>query len=112
MGDQVTATLDTDLYDKVCREHRDSGKSKSQVVNDRVRAGYNGKAATLADTILPAFGQSLFVAGFVIAAFTTTWVGVGTALFGLSLMLGSKADEYATKHGVNTTTALVRVLGA
>lgn len=112
MGEQVTATLDEDLYDLVCDEHTETGKSKSQVVNDRVRAGYNGDAPTLADSIVPVFGQSLFIAGFVVAMFAMFVVGIGTSLFGLGLMLGSKVDEYKNKHNVPATTALVRVLGA
>lgn len=112
MGEQVTSTLDEDLYDKVCEEHTETGKSKSQVVNDRVRAGYNGDAATLSDTILPVFGQSLFIAGFMVAMLLAFATGIGTSLLGLGLMVGAKVDEYATKHDVAATTALIRVLGA
>lgn len=112
MGEQITVTLDDELYDKVTDEHRETDKSKSRVVNQRVRAGYNGHDSTLADSILPVFGQSLFVAGFVIAAFGLFASGVGSALFGLGLMLGAKVDEYKEEHDVAATKALVKVLGA
>jgi hypothetical protein len=112
MGEQVTTTLDDDLYDEVCREHRDTGKSKSQVVNDRVRAGFNGDAATLGDTLLPVFGQSLFIAGFVVAMFAMFAGGIAMSLLGLGLMLGAKVDEYMEKHDVPPLKALIRVLGA
>jgi len=112
MGQQVTATLDEDLYDRVCEEHTDTGKSKSQVVNDRVRSGYNGSDPTLADSIMPIFGQSLFVVGFLLALLggSITWGGV--AVVGVGLIIGAKVDEYSEKHEVPATTALVKVLGA
>jgi len=112
MGEQITATLDDDLYDSVCEEHTDTGKSKSQVVNERVRAGYNGTNPSLADSILPVFGQSLFIAGFAVAMFATFASGVGLSLLGLGLMVGAKVDEYMEKHDVPAWTALVKVLGA
>lgn len=112
MGEQVHPTLDEDLYDKVCEEHNETGKSKSQVVNERVRKGYNGNGPTLADSILPVFGQSLFVAGFIVALLTTFISGIGIALLGLSLMIGAKVDEYMEHHDVTATTALIKVLGA
>lgn len=112
MGQQVTATLDEDLYDRVCDEHTETGKSKSQVINDRVRSGYNGSDPTLVDSIIPVFGQSLFVVGFVVALLSTFISGIGIALFGLGLMVGAKVDEYMVKHEVPATTALIRVLGA
>lgn len=112
MGRQVNTTLDDDLYDKVCDEHDRTGKSKSQIVNDRTRSGYNGDGPSLADSILPALGQGLFVAGFVFAMFESFPLGVGLSLFGLALMIGAKVDEYKAKHNVPAWTALVRVLGA
>lgn len=112
MGEQVHPTLDEDLYDRVCEEHNETGKSKSQVVNERVRKGYNGTKPTLADSIIPTFGQGLFVAGFVVALLATWVGGVGIALLGLALMIGAKVDEYSAKHDVPATTALIKVLGA
>lgn len=112
MGEQVNTTLDDDLYDKVTDEHTETGKTKSKVVNDRVRAGYNGDGPTLGDSVLPVFGQSLFVAGFVVAAFAYFGSGLAMSLLGLGLMVGAKVDEYMERHNVAATTALVRVLGA
>lgn len=112
MGEQVTAVLDDDLYDEVTAEHEESGRSKSQIVNDRVREGYNGENPTLADSIMPVFGQSLFVAGFVVSLLSAFLGGIAIALLGLSLMIGAKVDEYKERHDVPATTALIRVLGA
>lgn len=112
MGQQVTTTLDDDLYDEVCEESTQTGKSKSQVVNDRVRSGYNGDAPTLADSIMPVFGQSLFVVGFLLSLLGGSMAWAGVALVGLGLIVGAKVDAYMTKHNVAVTTALIRVLGA
>lgn len=112
MGQQVTATVDEDLYDNVCEEHTDTGKSKSQVVNDRLRDAYESDTPSLGDTIIPIFGQGLFVAGFIVALIGTFIGGVGMAFVGLGLMVGAKVDEYMTEHNVPATTALIRVLGA
>lgn len=112
MGKQITATLDEDLYDKVTDDHTETGKSKSSIVNDRVRDSYEkDKKEKAGDNILPYFGQGLFVAGFVIAmqAFP---VGVTMAMLGLALMVGAKTDEYVEKHGVGYWKAFVNVLGA
>jgi len=112
MGEQVNTTLDDDLVERVLEEHRNTGKSKSQVVNDRVRSGYNGTDPTLADTILPIFGQGLFVAGLLWAVFAMLLPGLGMAVVGTGLMIGAKVDEFMEKHEVPAMTALVKVLGA
>lgn len=113
MGRQITATLDHDLYDKVTDESNDREVSKSKVVNERVRDGYkdnpnNGNGFT----VLPAFGQSLFVAGFIVALLAFVWGGVAMAMLGLALMVGPKVDGYAEAHDVPHTTALFEVLGS
>jgi len=112
MGEQVHPTLDEDLYQQVLEEHRESGRPKSQVINDRVRAGYNGTDPTLADTLLPIFGQGLFVAGLLWAVFAMLLPGLGMAAVGTGLMIGAKVDEFMEKHEVPAMTALVKVLGA
>ena len=111
MGEAVTTTLDGDLYDEVLEEHNRTGKSKSQVVNERVRAGYNGSEHTLSDTLLPVFGQSLFVVGFIVGFYKTIPFGVSISLIGLMLMIGSKINEYRTRYEVDRITALKAVLG-
>jgi len=112
MGEQVHPTLDEDLYDRVLAEEEQTGKSKSKIINQRVRRGYNGDTPTLADSIMPVFGQGLFVAGFIVALIANLYSGVGLALVGLAMMIGAKVDEYSSKHDVAITTALIRVLGA
>lgn len=115
MGEQTTVTLDDDLYDRVCTEHRETGKSKSKIVNQRVREGYAGRARdpTLADTALPQFGEGLFVAGFVSAFYAGLTPATGALVFfGLALLIGAKVDDYRAKHDVGPVTALIRVLGA
>jgi len=112
MGEQVHPTLDEDLYDRVLAEEEETGKSKSKIINQRVRAGYNGKEPSLMDSIMPIFGQGLFVAGFIVALVAMPISGVGMSLFGLAMMIGAKVDEYATKHDVPASKALIKVLGA
>jgi hypothetical protein len=112
MGDQLHPTVDEDIYQQVCDEHERTGRSKSRVVNRRLRQSYQEDSETLADTVLPTFGQSLFVAGFIVALLEVFTLGLGTTLIGLGLMIGAKVDEYSESHGVPAHVALVRVLGA
>jgi len=114
MGEKPRQTVRfrQDNYDAICEEERKTGNSKSKIINQRVRAGYNGTKPSLMDSIIPVFGQGLFVAGFIVALIAMPISGVGMALFGLSLMIGAKVDEYAKTHDVKSTTALIRVLGA
>jgi hypothetical protein len=111
---RVNASLDEDLYDRICEDHGRTGTSKSQIENDLVREGYEARdqEPTLDDSVLPVFGQSLFVAGFVIAAYSPFAVGVGTALIGLALLIGAKVDRHMAEYDLDAPTALVRVLGA
>jgi hypothetical protein len=113
MGKQITATLDDGLYDEVTEEHNQTDKSKSRIVNERVRQAYNHEEPSLADSIFPAFGQSLFVAGFVIALVGPGLLGPGVVMgfMGVAMLLGAKADNYATKHSVPFRKAFVHVLG-
>jgi len=111
---RLTASLDEDLYDEVCDIHAETGKTKSEIVNDAVRTAFDDRdqEPTLDDSVLPVFGQSLFVAGFVIAAYSPFAVGVGTALIGLALLIGAKVDRHMAEYDLDAPTALVRVLGA
>jgi len=114
MGNQLTTNVDDELYERVIDEHAETGKSKSQVVAERLRDGYAAKdrEPTLDDSVLPVFGQSLFVAGFVIAAYTPLAYGVTVALCGLALVIGAKVDRHMAEYDLDAPTALVRVLGA
>jgi len=112
MGERLTVRFDEDNTDNLLAEHDETGKDKGRIVNERLRQAYNGNKPTLADSIIPTFGQSLFVAGFVVALLATWVGGVGIALLGLGLMVGAKVDEYSAKHDVPVTTALIKVLGA
>jgi hypothetical protein len=125
MDSRVNVTLDDDLYDYVTAEHNRTGRSKSKVVNDHVRQAKEhteiiehakeqatGSEPSLADTLFPVFGQSLFIAGFVLAFFITLGAGVGTSFLGLAMLVGAKSDEYAKAHGVDRRTAFIKVLGA
>jgi len=114
MGEKPRQTVrfDEDLYDKVCEEENRTGNTKSKIVNKRIRRGYEKRNATLEDTILPVFGQGLFVAGFVVALISLFWAGIGLGLSGLGIIIGVKVDAYMDRYHVNALTALVRVLGA
>lgn len=112
MGEQVTTVLEDDVYDRVCDEHEETGKSKSKVVSNRVEGGYNGKEPTLMDTILPTFGEGLFVSGWVVAFLSTFIVGVAMSLLGLGIFIGAKVDEHMEEYDVSAGEALIQVLGA
>lgn len=113
MGDrnQITATLTDDVYEDIIEEHNQTGKTKAEVAAERLEREYR-MHSSLSDTIIPIFGQSLFVAGFIVSFLNGMFVGVGVALLGLGLMLGAKVDEYCKSHGVPAHVALIRVLGA
>lgn len=112
MGERLTVTLDDDVYSEVNTEHEVKDSSKSSVVNDRLRQAYTTEEPTLADSILPEFGQGLFVAGWVVAFLSTFIVGVGMSLLGLGLFVGAKVDDHMQEYDVSATKALFQVLGA
>lgn len=112
MGEQVYATLDDDLYDKVNEEHEQTGRKKSKIINEKVRIGYKRSQPSLADSVFPTFGEGLFVAGWVVASLSTFVVGVVMSLLGLGLFVGAKVDAHMTEYDVSATKALIQVLGA
>jgi len=110
--DRLTIRFDDDVLDSVLERHEKTGKNKAKIVNENLRRSFNHDEPSLMDSIMPVFGQGLFVAGFIVALIANLYSGVGLALVGLAMMIGAKVDEYSSKHDVAITTALIRVLGA
>jgi Flp pilus assembly protein TadB len=111
MGERVKATLDDDVYDSVLEEHRRTGKSKSQIVNDRTRKAYQNGQESLDDTFLPVFGQALFIVGFVIAFYASMLSGIGVSLLGGAMMIGSNVDHQLQNGADGVGEALRKSIG-
>jgi len=112
---RLTVRFDDDVHDHILERHNETNEDKARIINKQLREAFTEEeqnAPTLGDTVIPLFGQGLFVAGFVVALISTMVGGVGMSLVGLGLVIGSKVDEYSTKHEVPATTALIKVLGA
>lgn len=112
MGERLTITLQDDNYSNVTDDHERTGQSKTEIVNKQLRESYHNGEPTLADSIIPQFGQGLFIAGWVVALLFAMIPGVGMSLLGLALVIGAKVDEHMKKFDVSATTALIQVLGA
>lgn len=86
MGDRIKTNLDEDIHEFVNQRHTRTGKSKSQIVNELAREGYEGSENTV-----PGFqsllGQSLFVAGPIVALLAQMAPGIGMMVLGLGLLL-------------------------
>jgi len=112
MGNRIKTNLDPDLEDEVLRRHNQSGRSKSQIVNDMAREGWQierNKGDTL-DSFITVFGQSLFVAGPLIALLSTMGPGIGVMMLGLGLMLWGSMQKYV-RDGHSHSEALKLTLG-
>ena len=108
MGEPLTVHLDDDVYDAMLDEHNRTGRSKSSIVNKAAKQGFDEKQTTLSDSVIPVFGQALFIVGWVIAFFSATLLsGAGVSLIGLAMMLGAKIDEHR-KNGSETLGEAIR----
>lgn len=107
MSQEVRAYLDEDVYDDVCEESDRTGKSKSKVVNENVRAGLSDAE----DWFMRSFAQSLFVIGFVIAYYQSFAAGVGTSFLGLGLMLYFQMNAHVKQRDASYWEAFKRTLG-
>lgn len=107
MGDRVQANLDDDLYDEVTKTSEETGKSKSEIVNEHVRYSVEGGD----DWFMRSFAQSLFVVGFVIGYYARFYAGVGVSLLGLGLMVWFQMQDHAEAPNVGYWEAFKRTLG-
>lgn len=110
MGDRIKTNLDDDLHAEVLRRHRETGQSKSQIVNELVRSGVEERE-TLFESFYTNFGIAMFVAGGVVGALQAVPVGVGMLLFGLMLMLFGGAMQERRVHNVSRWQAIKSTLG-
>lgn len=109
MGGKVQAYLDDDLYDEVCEIQENTGKSKSEIVNEHLRESLKSSG----NWFLSSFAQSLFVIGFVLAAagVTSFAAGVAISMFGLGLMLWFQVEEHVKAADTGYWEAFKRTLG-
>lgn len=112
MGEPITARLDDDVHEKVLAEHRETGKSKSKIVNQRTREAYENGRHSLEDTFLPVFGQALFVAGMIVPLYHELVVGLAVMLVGIALVVGSNVDHHLKNGADGYGEALLKGLGA
>ena len=92
MGDRIKTNLDEDIHEYVLEEHRKTDRPKSDIVNDLARKGFEGPDT--ATGFLTLLGQSLFVAGPVVALLSVVAPGVGMMVFGLGLMIYGPMQRY------------------
>lgn len=111
MGEPITARLDDDVHEKVLREHRETGKSKSGIVAERTRQAYENQNTSLEDSFLPTFGQALFVAGMIVPLYHTLLIGFGVMLVGVGLVLGSNVDHQLKNGADGYGEAVKRAVG-
>lgn len=101
MSTPVTAHLDDDLYEDVVDRAEERDTSNSRVVNELLAETIR-TPETATDGGTPrggfwqAIGQSLFVAGFIVAllAPASFLSGVGMSMFGLGLMLWTNIQTH------------------
>ena len=98
--------MDDDLYDEVCEIQEATGKSKSKIVNEQVREASNSGS----NWFMRAFGQALFVVGFVIGYYQAFVAGIGVSFIGLGLMVWFQMQEHKTPE-TDYWTAFKRTLG-
>lgn len=108
---EVRAYLDEYTYDRVLEEEERTGKNKSQIVNERAREGYEKKEHTLEDSLLPTFGQALFIAGFVIAFYASMVSGLGVSALGGAMVIGSNVDAQLKNGADGYGEAIRRSIG-
>jgi len=111
---RLTISLDEDVYEDMLGRAERTGKAKGQVVNDRYRKTMNGEQmanGNSLDSFVTVFGQSLFVAGPLIALLSTMAPGIGVMVLGLGLMLWGSMQKYV-RDGHSHTQALKLTLGA
>lgn len=111
MAEPITARLDDDVHEQVLREHRETGKSKSSIVAERTRKGYERGSGSLEDSFLPTFGQALFVAGMIVPLYHTLLIGLGVMLVGVALVLGSNVDHQLKNGADGYGEAFKRAVG-
>jgi len=111
MGDRIKTNLDRDLHDEVLNRHEQTGKSKSQVVNEMVREGYEAEGKTFVEQFYSNLGAALFVAGGVVGIFQGVGIGVGMILFGVLLMLWGSMKAHMNGSEMGAGAALKTTLG-
>lgn len=113
MGDRIMTNLDEDLHEEVLRRHRETGRAKSQIVNDMARSDI--ERATDGGQPVKSFwatlGEALFVVGPVMALFGVMAPGVGVMVFGLGLMLWGSMQQHMQTRNVGAGAALRSTLG-
>jgi len=109
MSQEVRAYLDDDVYDHVCEESETTGKTKSSIVNEKVRTAM---ADTSTDNwFMQAFGQALFVAGFIAGYYQTFTTGLMVGFMGLGIMLWTEMQSHLQQSDVGYLEAFTRTLG-
>lgn len=107
MGERLQAYLDDETYDRICDEHKRTGKAKSKILGKYVEKGMQ----TGDNWFLRSFGQALFVVGFVIAFYQSFPAGLGVSFLGLGLMLWTQMQEHASNPNTSYWDAFKRTLG-
>lgn len=108
MAQEVRAYLDEDIYDEVCVEHEQTGKSKSQIINEHVQQSMDGNDD---NWFMRSFAQALFVVGFVVGFYQRLGVGIAVSFLGLGLMIWFQMQEHASKPNTGYWDAFKRTLG-
>jgi len=111
---RLTISFDEDVYEDMLGRAERTGKAKGEVVNDRYRRTMNGNQpenGNPVDSFVTVFGQSLFVAGPLIALLATMGPGIGVMVLGLGLMLWGSMQKYI-RDGHSHTKALKLTLGS
>lgn len=111
MGDRIKTSLDPDLHEEVLHRHQRTGKSKSQIVNEMAREGYEAETATFAEQFYSNLGAATFVAGGVVGIFQSVPIALGMVLFGVMLMLWGSMKAHMNGNGMSTGQALKTTLG-
>ena len=110
MGDRIKTSLDPDLHDEVLQRHEKTSKSKSQIVNEMVREGYESEPSSFLESFYSNFGGALFVAGAVLGVFESLPLAVGIMAFGLGLMLYASVKAQMSARNVGARRALKMTL--
>lgn len=125
MGTQVSAWVDDEVYDTILEREERTGESKSKIASEFIQKGafpdrhFPDRFQDTTDEgteswFWPNVGQSLFLAGFIVALLAPTFTvsGIGMSLFGLGLMLWVQIQEHmqagaSLGEGIKTTLGLL-----
>jgi len=115
MSQEVRTYLDDDVYDDICTEAENTGKSKSSIVNDKVRTAITDDDTdddTNTDNVfMQTFGQALFVGGFIVGYYQSFLTGVLVGFMGLGIMLWTEMQTHLQNPDVGYLGAFTRTLG-